>query len=203
MSYTVEQRAGCTLVSGNMPLSHLIALTRAGEQEAKDAVLSTDLANLADVQFAWGPPDAVDALIRELRDQRIRQAERHPIPGLSPQAQAWLAAGEKGISSCVLFRRLSGVTPKQISDTETGHPHDPDDLRRCLLLLDAVPEFQARLPEMANVSPYWAALVPHWDRLTALFESECPRANWENPPPGAKAPQTYRAMREILDRVAG
>ena len=40
------------------------------------------------------------------------------------------------------------------------------------MLLDAVPEWRARLGEMAKVGPEWAALVERWAELEALYVAQ-------------------------------
>ena len=71
----------------------------------------------------------------------------------------WFIAGETGMSSKCMASRLTG------RDHDKSHPHDGGDFRRCLGLLDAVPELRERLPEMAAVSEYWAALIENWDAI--------------------------------------
>jgi len=200
MTYTVNTRDGCTLITGAMPADHLVALTRtAGD----GAVLSADLAQLAGVQFAWGDPTNVDALTARLRAERLAdlaaaKQQGAPLHGdLSDAARRWLAVGEQGLSSCSMFWRLTGVKPDYIGDQRHyDHPHDPDDLRRCLLLLDQVPEFKGRVREMIGCSREWGALAQAWDDLVATLESEIPE--WRNPPAGSSARVTYDKMAAIL-----
>lgn len=108
---------------------------------------------------------------------------------LSEDAQKWLAMGQRGISSETIFSHLSGL---KINDREST-PADPDDLKRCRLLLKEVPEFVPLFPKMAEVSYQWKMLVERWDELCALFDSECPEwwhGRWN-------APKTYRMMKDI------
>lgn len=46
----------------------------------------------------------------------------------------WMLTGETGLSSKAMARAFMDLKGR------TDHPYDPDDLNRCLLLLDAVPE---------------------------------------------------------------
>lgn len=57
-----------------------------------------------------------------------------------------------------------------------NYPLDADDFGRCLVLLDAVPEWRHRLDEVANVSSRWAGLVGNWDRLEEAVRSDNPDA---------------------------
>jgi hypothetical protein len=46
-----------------------------------------------------------------------------------------------------------------------SHPRDFTDFVRCLRLMADFPELRARLGEMGEVSPEWAAWVNNWDEL--------------------------------------
>jgi hypothetical protein len=75
-----------------------------------------------------------------------------------------------------MFRRFTGVRPEGlVADSFAAHPQDADDLGRCRLLLEAVPEFTARLQGMADVSPVWASIVANWAELCELMDGEVPR----------------------------
>jgi hypothetical protein len=113
---------------------------------------------------------------------------------VSEAANKWLATGERGISSEVIFSRLTGV---YIADAVWGAmtPSDPSDLRRCLLLLEAVPEFKTQFHKMSGVSRAWASAVDHWDELAGLLESEVP--DWRDKNHRGRAPKTYERMKEI------
>jgi hypothetical protein len=96
-------------------------------------------------------------------------------------AIAWLAHGERGVSSEAIFSYLTGGP----INGRLSPPYDTGDLRRCRRLLHAVPEFAARIGEMRNVSSQWAALVDRWDELCALMD--------ENPS------DAYALMCELID----
>ena len=105
----------------------------------------------------------------------------------------WLALGERGISSEAIALTTLGVHP-------IGHnawwPLDPADLRRCLLLLEEVPETREDgLLVLAKRCPKWAALVKVWVSLSETLRSEI----GETLPPGGSAPKTYALMQEALD----
>lgn len=92
----------------------------------------------------------------------------------------WLLLGETGVSSETIAYALSGV---KLTDLEAGLesrrsnlfwrfdvPHDAGDFRRCLLLLEYIPEWRERLPEVAERFPAWKGIVEHWDELEFLYE---------------------------------
>lgn len=111
---------------------------------------------------------------------------------LSVAAQLWLRHGERGVSSDTIFGRLTGLY--LVGHWGETHPLDPDDFRRCRLLVEGVPEFRERLGEMAAASPTWAALVGAWDELCALMDEEAP--TWRTAR-GARCPRTYERMRQL------
>jgi hypothetical protein len=139
--------------------------------------------------------EAADALLRE-RDEAVALAKRatddaefSTAEDVRRRAFLWLTNGEKGLSSeTMCLYLLSGEVTRRFPGPMS--PSDPSDLGRCLGLLDFVPEWRARLPEMAAVSAEWAALVPIWDRIEALYREERPTGS---------APRCYAAMREALD----
>jgi len=78
-----------------------------------------------------------------------------------------------------------------------GHPHDPDDFRRCQLLLESVPEFADRLIDVMRwASDEWRALVYRWCDIMDSLESEIP--NWRTG--RGTAPKTYDLMRSIIEK---
>lgn len=82
-------------------------------------------------------------------------------------ADWWAKHGEQGISSKTMFKYLDG------RDLLTGRectPSDPDDFRRCYLLLKAVPQWKAKLHLLKPLSPAWSNLVDNWDKLTEMLE---------------------------------
>lgn len=56
-----------------------------------------------------------------------------------------------------------------------AYPHDPDDLNRCLLLLNLIPEWAPRIREMAQHSQEWAALVSSWESSPTF---SCKKLGW-------------------------
>ena len=105
---------------------------------------------------------------------------------LDTRLAQWLISQDTRLSSMTLVAHLSGVTPA----SRVYYPADPDDLGRCIRLLALMPEYRARLPEMADVSPVWRALVEHWDELEQLYDSEAHTG---------RAPQCYNRMRELIE----
>lgn len=83
----------------------------------------------------------------------------------------WLRNGEQGLSSKAMFRRLYPDLPLQTDRySYDNHPCDPDDFRRCYLLVKAVPQITQRLYELKTLSPVWSNLVDNWAKLTEMLE---------------------------------
>lgn len=105
----------------------------------------------------------------------------------------WLANGEVGISSkCMAMWLAFG---KRTNDAFGGHPHDPDDMDRCLKLLQRAPGLRERLPKMAELNKTWAALVARWDEIEAMQMDEI-GLDWVK---AKSAPKTYALMCEVID----
>ena len=126
-------------------------------------------------------------------DDDVVDSTKQPAPGASPQltqipqaALDWITGDDTSASSEAIWAHMVGVSTRRIFD----HPHHPADLGRCLRLLEAVPQWRARLPEMASRSPAWAALVARWGELEAGYAVEAPT--------GA-TPRTYAAMRAAIE----
>ena len=109
-----------------------------------------------------------------------------------PGLIGWIRNGERGLSSEAIVDHLARH-PLASARGLGSHPVDPSDLRRCVLLLDAVPTLRPLLPYMAEVSAEWAALVDHWDELEATLRREMRRRI---------CPDTYTLMRSVLDGAA-
>lgn len=103
----------------------------------------------------------------------------------------WYLTGQIGASSRAMATHLCGAP------CDGSYPHDPDDLNRCLLFLDAVPEARTELPRMAEVNKRWAALIEKWDEIEASFLAEA-GLNWCH---SNSAPNTFRLMTKVLDSV--
>jgi len=105
------------------------------------------------------------------------------------QVIKWLATGRVGASSkCMAMWLAFGER------AEPYAPADPDDLDRCLKLLDKATGLRPLIPKMAEVSKDWAKLVPHWDKVEASHLAEV-GLGWTK---ANRAPKTYALMASIL-----
>ncbi len=105
---------------------------------------------------------------------------------LTERYASWLYGNDTGMSSEAIFHFMT------LGIKGGNTPADPDDLGRCLRLLERFPEWRKRMPEMADCSPEWAAMVPHWGLLETTFLSEVGGLRRSG-----SAPKTYDMMAAI------
>jgi len=86
--------------------------------------------------------------------------------------QFWLTQGERGTSSETIFSVLGGDSGWCRHPNVYCHPLDPDDFRRCYLLLETIPEWKADLHKLKEISLVWSNLVDNWPELTQLLEEQ-------------------------------
>jgi hypothetical protein len=109
----------------------------------------------------------------------------------------WLANGEVGVSSkCMAMWLQFG---KRVTGSAFGsHPHDPDDLNRCLKLLRCAPELRYSIKKMADISAEWAALVARWDEIEKSFIDEV-GFDWSK---SRSAKSTYELMKDVISNAS-
>lgn len=184
--YTVKTINNCKVIFGAIPLGDFGVLLKLVPD---GAVMNLRAAKHLGAAIVAGMPEDTEKLL-ELPACDAIQADvfiaKHK--GLSEQAQKWLLSGERGLSSETMFAVFSGGEV----DDDPSHPHDPDDLRRCRMLLEQVPEFAPRIGEMAAVSHEWARLVAMWDVLCKTMDAEC---DWRNGKGSAR--KTYAMMKHL------
>jgi len=86
---------------------------------------------------------------------------------LTDRAAWWLQRGDTGTSSLTIFQVLRNGTP-----SHPDIPYDPEDFQRCKQLLDLIPEWRRRLPEVSKRFPWWQPYVDAWDEMEALYAAE-------------------------------
>jgi len=184
-----EQEGVVVLGFGPQPIDFI---SKAAKLCGKNAVMCPDTARMAGANMAAGTPSELAKLRARLAAGTLAIAMEEHGDQLSTNAIAWLANGERGLSSNTLFTMTTGV------DAEDGdghnYPRDPADLRRCRLLLDQCPELVSCLPRVAAAGPEWAALVARWDEVCALMNEESPE--WRDG--RGSAPKTYKLMKDIF-----
>lgn len=120
---------------------------------------------------------------------------------LSDEEQEWLCNGERGLSSESIFYVMTGLNLLgRWGAPERNYPHDPDDFKRCELLLRAIPKFRNNLDKMSQLGGPWSRLVPKWDEISRLLEQEIPSI-W-GPECEGNAPKTYAFIRNLIKEAA-
>lgn len=104
------------------------------------------------------------------------------------RANAWIVDGDVGASSRAIWSHMMG-TPCH----EMPAPRDLDDLNRCLLLLDLIPEWSPRMLEMARY-PEWKSLAGRWGVIAAAFLEEA-GLNWSKDRPAPRTNDLFRQAR--------
>jgi hypothetical protein len=105
----------------------------------------------------------------------------------------WIATGRVGASSKAMAMAACGLP------NDGSYPHDPDDLNRCLLMPDAVPEVREHFDTIAKVGVVWERLISRWAEIEACFISEA-GINWSK---ACSAPKTYYLMQEVRGEEPG
>lgn len=172
-------------------------ISKAAKLCGPDAVMDPDVARMAGANLAAGTPAVLAALRTRLEAGAIAASEKE-TRGLALPAGAveWLAAGERGTSSNTMFAVLTGIEAAR--DGHRGHPRDSADLRRCRLLLEAVPALAERLALMRNESPEWAALAAAWEEICRVMDDETP--DWRDPNCNGVASRTYELIKKANGR---
>lgn len=130
----------------------------------------------------------------EVLNKQNQSKEKFVLSGDTPEAKAltWLNTGRVGQSSlsmcATIFPNLEHPKLTEIKDRGLTYPHDPADLNRCLMFLEAVPSAKEHVGKMADIHPVWDGYVANWDKLVSTFKEEKAA--------GDSAPKTYELMKE-------
>lgn len=186
------------LVYGEVDVDKFGKLTKLA---GKDAVLDFQLARKTGAMTVFGPKELTDRLSADLAQSETVSARllgKHQ-GAVSQAAANWLVNGERGSSSNAIIGHILGITDDDDDDNKDAHPWDVDDMRRCRLLLEQVPELVPRMPMMRTVSKTWAGLVDSWGEICAVMDVESPE--WRNKK--GSAPGAYLMMRRVIDAAGG
>ena len=115
---------------------------------------------------------------------------------MSATALRWIAGGDTGVSSKAIWSHMmTGELPDDPFTAFGTWPSDPDDFGRCYRLLKLMPEWRPRMNEMGKHGRGWAALVPVWEELTAMYEAEIDTTQSRH---RGRADRLYARMQELL-----
>lgn len=105
----------------------------------------------------------------------------------------WFALGQVGASSKAMACAVAGIP------ANGAFPHDPADLNRCLLFLEAVPEARNNLGKVALLNDQWACIIARWAEVESCFLTEV-GLNWSKGR-NLRATKTYALMKEVYKGV--
>jgi len=105
----------------------------------------------------------------------------------------WLFTGQVGASSKAMAAAACGLPSSR------SYPSDPDDLNRCLLLLEKVPAIREKFSAISELSDVWARLIDRWEAIERSFLDEV-GLNWTK---SNRAPQTYALMKKVIGEEIG
>lgn len=111
------------------------------------------------------------------------------MANLAMKVLKWMGKGNVGISSATMAA-IACSLDRPIYGSHFGKPHDPSDLRRCMLLVDEIPEIRDHFPAIAEKCPALSPVLEKWDELIACLRSEIASGT-------GRAPKTYAMMEEI------
>ncbi len=124
-----------------------------------------------------GKSPSVMMCIATKKDGEAWRAEIERKIAHLPMPVRWWMGLDVGESSTVIYSALSN-TPDLLSVFHNRYndavPQDADDFGRCVRLLEAMPEWKARLPEVAAAWPKtkWPQIIARWDEIAAATPEE-------------------------------
>ncbi|MNE36552.1 hypothetical protein [Enterobacter sp. 638] len=110
---------------------------------------------------------------------------------LAMKVLRWQSKGNVGVSSATMASIALGLN-KSFYHERFGAPSDPADLRRCMLLVEEIPEIKDSFPLIAKKVRRFAPILHEWDELVAILKRELKR-------PDKRAPETYERMKQLLN----
>lgn len=105
------------------------------------------------------------ALFRQYGSVHFRDiaAKLADFGSVNENARRWCRQGAVGASSLAMYHHFIGNSFEQ--EVPPHYPHDADDFGRCMKLIDAVPQWRERIPELADLSRRWGAIAENWDAI--------------------------------------
>lgn len=91
---------------------------------------------------------------------------------LVERIEDWISNGETGASSLYVAKRLSDPYRK---DLKSSYPHDYDDLRRVILLIDRIPEWASKMDSLKDEDG-WEKIAAQWNEIVAAVLAADPEA---------------------------
>lgn len=172
-----------------LPLNEFIALTEGWEKEYGYDLIAADISTHIGAVMVLSDAEGLAKWRAEIFKEVDAKAR------LDARIEQWTKSGRCGLSSICIWEVLSGKTWYG-RNGEGDIPHDPADWLRCHKLLQAIPEWYARLHEVSDKFPDWKPLVDAWGDLEDLYEEET-AADVKSEHGYVQYPKLYARMREL------
>lgn len=91
---------------------------------------------------------------------------------ISERANEWICSDDTGTSSKTIWAVMQRTKAR-----DRDVPYDAGDFGRCYRLLELIPEWRARLDDVARAQPAWVGIVREWAKLEALYRDVL-ASNW-------------------------
>jgi hypothetical protein len=197
--YRIVQGEHGDLVFGQIPIRDLEGLNAMWSTKGY-TVMDFQIASALDATLAVTSPEAGKLWREEIEVAAKRLAKN--LRADPPEEAEWAWGLDTGTSSMTIMlclgtnetarQRIYAACWQRGAASLGSPPSDPDDLGRCIRLLDKFPAWRERLGEVAAKYPAWAPLVSHWRELEALYREELPEH-------AGRAPRLLARMRGLLE----
>lgn len=107
----------------------------------------------------------------------------------------WQTSGNVGVSSATMASIALGLK-RNIYGSSFDAPSDTSDLRRCMLLVEEIPEIREHFDKISVVCKQFAPIIKEWDSLIEMLKAEISTGN-------GSAPKTYKRMKKLLGHSGG
>jgi len=88
------------------------------------------------------------------------------MTSVEKRAAEWIVSGDTGVSSEAIWAVMMGVNAEWASV-----PWDSEDFGRCLRLIEKIPEWKKRLPEVVEKHSSWKGVVRFWDEIETRYRT--------------------------------
>lgn len=105
-------------------------------------------------------------------------------------AAKWLLGDDVGFSGISICRHMLCGDADYAGYGYADWPIGPSDIGRCFRLIEKIPQWEKRIPEMAKYNPAWNGLSSRWLEIKKCMDEEV-GLDWSK---GEKAPKTYKLM---------
>lgn len=95
-----------------------------------------------------------------------------PQKRLSEAAIAWISSGERCVAADTVFSVVTGH--KLLKSSDYACPLNVNDIRKCRLLIESVPEIADGFKLKMAISPAWSRILEKWGEICLVMNEESP-----------------------------